>query len=92
MASEWQSLDESLGLSQGPLPLQGQKATVSPALPPKPCPWGEREGLEKASAKPQHPQHPKQEDSVASQEARGEVRQEIEWLCINHMCHATWRL
>ncbi|KAI4554307.1 hypothetical protein MJG53_019606 [Ovis ammon polii x Ovis aries] len=52
---------------------KGTKATVSPALPPKPCPWGEREGLEKASAKPQHPQHPKQEDSVASQEARARV-------------------
>lgn len=68
-----------------PIAPQATRATVPPALPPKP--WGEES--EKAGAKPQRPQPPKQEDSVASQEARGEGRQEIERLRVNHRYQVT---
>lgn len=51
---------------------------------------GEGEEPEKAGAKPQRPQPPKQEDSVASQEARGEGRQEIERLRVNHRYQVIW--
>lgn len=43
----------------------------SPCPVPQALPLGEKEGPEKASVKPQHPQPPKKENSVASQRPEG---------------------